>query len=122
MSLWRFGNAEFEVDFTDAAFMEKIENANHDMVEDLKHVQKVGKQSEIIRSECNVFFRFFDSVFGDGSHKKLFGDKISVNLCVQAAESLYDFRAQEEDRYRQIFNKYNPKKRNYPKKKYYGKK
>ena len=120
MSLWRFNNAEFEIDFTDAAFMEKVENAYQNMIEDLKHVQKVGKQSEIIRSKCNVFFKFFESVFGPGSREKLFGDKVSINLCVQASESLYNFGAQEEDRYRQIANKYNPKKRNYPKKKYYG--
>ena len=95
MSLWKFGNAEFEVDFADAAFMEKIEKANEDMLENMKHVQKVGKQSEIIRSQCDVFFKFFDSVFGKGSHEALFGEKISVDLCVQASESLYNFRFQE---------------------------
>lgn len=116
MSRWKFNNAELEADFTDAGFMERFEKAYEVMEEDIKHVQKVGKQSEVIRSHCNVFFKFFDSVFGPGSSKKLFGDKISIDLCIQASESLYVFKVNENDRYRQMTNKYNVQLRGHNKK------
>lgn len=117
MSQWKFNNAELEADFTDAGFMEKFENAYLAMEEDIKHVQKTGKQSEIIRSHCDVFFKFFDSVFGAGSSKKLFGDKVSIDLCVKASESLYDLRIREDERYRQMSNKYNVQLRGHNRKK-----
>lgn len=116
MSLWKFGNAELEVDFTDAAFMEKFERAYEKMEEDAKHTLKVGKQSEIIRSHCAVFFEFFDSVFGKGSSDKLFEGKVSIELCIQAAQSLAVLRANEDDRYRRMQNKYNVQLRGHNKK------
>ena len=122
MSLWKFNNVEVEADFTDAAFMEKFENAYDIMSEELKHVQKIGKQSEIIRSYCEVFFGFFDRVFGEGTHNKLFGDKVSIDLCVEASNSLYEIAVKRNNDYRQMSNKYNVQLRGHNKKQQYMRK
>lgn len=111
MSLWKFNGAEFEVDFTDAAFMENYEKSVEIMEQEDKHVLKVGKMSEIIRSQCQVYFNFFDNILGKGSSKKMFGNKVSVDLCVQAANSLYEHRMSDEGRYKQMQAKYFPEQR-----------
>lgn len=122
MSLWKWNNVELEVDFTDADFMSEFENAYEIMLDDVKKVKKVGKTSEIIRSECEVFFKFFDNLFGSGTSTKMFGNKVSMDLCINAIESLYAFREKEERRYKDLSNKYNPKFiKNPSNKHYYGK-
>ena len=123
MSLWKWNNVGLEVDFTDAGFMAKFENAYEIMLDDVKKVKKVGKTSEIIRSECEIFFKFFDNLFGLGTSRKMFGNKVSMDLCLNAIDSLYAFREKEEQRYKALSNKYNPKfiKKPSNNKNYYGK-
>ena len=52
MSLWKFGNFEAEVDFTDADFLDVLEEAKAEMFEAGKKVPITGKQSDIIRAQC----------------------------------------------------------------------
>ena len=50
MSLWKFGDFEAEVDFTDADFLDVLEEAKAEMFEAGKKVPITGKQSDIIRA------------------------------------------------------------------------
>ena len=63
MSLWKFGNFEAEVDFTDADFLDVLEEAKAEMFEAGKKVPITGKQSDIIRAQCACFYVFFDTLF-----------------------------------------------------------
>ena len=51
MSLWKFGDFEAEVDFTDADFLDVLEEAKAEMFEAGKKVPITGKQSDIIRAQ-----------------------------------------------------------------------
>lgn len=44
--------------------------------------------AEGIRAECEKVFRFFDVMFGEETRKKLFGEKVSLNLCLDYAEQV----------------------------------
>lgn len=35
-----------------------------------------------IQRQCTAIFRFFDQLFGDGFHKELFGETVSLTVCV----------------------------------------
>ena len=50
MSLWKFGTFEQEIDFTDADFMDALEEAQEQLVIQSKETPKVGKKSDIIRA------------------------------------------------------------------------
>ena len=67
MSLWKFGDFETDVDFTDADFLDAIEDAKAAMHEEQKNVPVVGKNSDIIRAQCACFYVFFDTLFGEGA-------------------------------------------------------
>ena len=91
MSLWKFGNFEAEVDFTDADFLDVLEEAKAEMFEAGKKVPITGKQSDIIRAQCACFYVFFDTLFGEGAGERILCGKNSIKLCNEAAESLLDF-------------------------------
>lgn len=90
MSLWKFNDFEYDLDFTDADFMEKFEHHYKTFQEDKKNIQKTGMQSEIIRSTCKAYFKFVDNLFGSGTHEKMFGNKMSIQLCLDAVEGMVD--------------------------------
>ena len=95
MSLWKFGNFEAEVDFTDADFLDAIDEAKAAMHEAEQNVPVVGKNSDIIRAQCSCFYVFFDTLFGDGAGERILCGKNSIKLCNEAAESLLDFETAE---------------------------
>lgn len=128
MSLWKFGNFEAEVNFSDADFLDRLDNAKQKLDEQMKNVQKTGKMSDIIRSECACFYTFFDTLFYEGASDEMYGGKNDLELCVQAANSIFEFQQKEFGRWKQSYEKYNVqnhgnrqqrrayKKKNYPRK------
>lgn len=107
MSLWKFGNFEAEVNFSDADFLDKVDCAKQALDEQLKHVQKTGKMSDIIRSRCKCFYTFFDTLFYEGAANEMYDGKNDLELCVQSADSIFKFQQEEDERWRQSYGKYN---------------
>lgn len=106
MSQWKFGNFETEIDFTDIDFLGRIDEGKQLMQEAEQNVLKVGKNSDIIRSHCEVFYTFFDYVFGRDAREAMFEGKTSLMLCVKASESLSEFEKQEANRIDSMYGKY----------------
>lgn len=90
MSQFKFGEFETEVDVTDVNFVEKYEDAAEQYNKKIGKIQKDGKASEQMKAMCGVFFETFDMIFGEGTHRKMFGDRLSVDLCVQGFKQLVD--------------------------------
>ena len=88
MSLYKFGNFEIEFDPTDVAFVEKYELAVTEYQNSINTISKDGTTSEVMMRICNIFYAVFDSLFGKGSSKKIFGKTNSVDLCVKAFKQL----------------------------------
>lgn len=40
--------------------------------------------SKAIRTQCKAVFEFIDSLFGSGTHNKIFGESVNLKACVQA--------------------------------------
>lgn len=106
MSQWKFGKFETEIDFTDIDFLDRIDEGKQLMQEAEQNVLKVGKNSDIIRSQCEVFYAFFDHVFGRDAREAMFEGKTSLMLCVKASESLSAFEKQEANRIDSMYGKY----------------
>ena len=98
MSLFKFGDLEAEIDFTDADFLEDLEEVKRLMREEAKQVPKTGKTADIIRAQCQCYFNFFDRAIGEGAHEVMFGGKTSLNSCLDAADALLAFENSEADR------------------------
>lgn len=129
MSLWKFGKFEKEVDFTDADFLDKLDEAKKAMQEQIARVPKTGKNGDIIRAQVKCFKDFFDTLFGENASDKMFEGRTSLELCVQAAHSISEFEKTENRRIDEAYSKYyvqghgnrqqrraqNKGKNNYPK-------
>lgn len=106
-------NTELEFNFNDADDLEKLENAIEETKSNLKNIKFKGKKtSEVIRETCKAVFDCFNSVFGEGTDKKIFGNKTSLNVCVEAFKNLCDEKIKQENDLIQemsdLENKYNP--------------
>ena len=106
MSLWKFGNFEKEIDFTDADFLDALNDAKVNMAEELKKVPKVGKNSDIIRAQVQCYRTFFDTLFGAGAGEAIFEGKTSLEVCLRAASSLVAFEDNESQRIDSQYSKY----------------
>ena len=79
MSLFKYGNLEVEIDFTDVDFLENLDEAKKLMVDEAAQVPKTGKTADIIRAQCQCYFNFFDRVIGEGAHEEMFQGRTSLN-------------------------------------------
>lgn len=106
MSQWTFGDFEIEVDFTDADFIDRMEEAKNKMDERVKQLPKVGKISDIIRAQVGCFDTFFEEMFGEKCGEKIRSGRMSLEVSIQAAESLSSFWNKEEKRIDTEYSKY----------------
>ena len=106
MSLWKFGDFEKEIDFTDADFLDALDDAKANMAEELKKVPKVGKNSDIIRAQVQCYRTFFDTLFGAGAGEAILEGKTSLEVCLRAESSLVAFEDNESHRIDSQYSKY----------------
>lgn len=120
-----------DIDVCDYETMERYEAA-HDVVLDKmnKLVTKGKRTSELIKYQCEAVFEFLDSVFGDGTAKKVFGDSVNLRTCLIAYEevcvSVSDLDKKSSVEIKKHYSKFNHQKQNggkiYPNPNYHHKK
>lgn len=106
MSQWKFGKFEREVDFSDADFLDKLDEAKKEMQNQFTQVPKTGKNGDIIRAQVKCFKKFFDTLFGDGASDDILEGRNSLELCIQAAHSISEFDKAENRRIDETYSKY----------------
>ena len=87
-----------DLDFMDADVAERYEFACENVVKDMAEIsnKKNLRNSEAIRLECESVFKFFNTVFGEGTDKKVFGDKVNLMTCIEAFEEVKDYQSAKE--------------------------
>lgn len=122
MGLWKFGGLEVDIDLTDADFMERLEEAQWTLENGSKNTLKVGKKSDIIRSQCACFDAFFNTLFGENASELMYSGRNSLELRIQSADAFFEFGKKEDRRIDGAYSKYYVKaagngqqKRNYNK-------
>ena len=101
---------EFDIDFTDADILEKIENGSkkiYQKAEELKENKDLSP-AEGIRQECKILKDFLDYVLGDGTSEKLFKGKDSLQQCLQAYEDIINARTIQYNEFQARVSKYSP--------------
>lgn len=81
MSLWKWNDVELEIDMEDYDFLQKYEKAFDVMGVKEEELKKTGTRSGIVKEYCDMFYRLFDDIFGDGTGEKLFSGKRNVRVC-----------------------------------------
>ena len=106
MSLWKFGDFEAEVDFLDADFLDKLENAKKEMNDHLRLVPKVGRNTDIIRAQVNCYLAFYDALFGNGAGSAITSGRMSLKVCLEATDSLLAFEKKSSGDIENKYGKY----------------
>ena len=94
-------------DILDLEVAEKYEQAL-EHIEGLVETTQGMKMSEAIRTQCNAVFDVFNDLFGEGTDKKIFGDKVNLLTCLKAFEELIMQVKETNKEVEKIANKYSP--------------
>lgn len=91
-----FRNIEVDFDIYDADTAEVYEGAVQTVLESA--VPKEGESlADGIRRQCNTVFVFFDTLFGDGFHKELFGQRTNMMECLQAFKEFLELVSKQRE-------------------------
>lgn len=122
--IWKINGLELELDLEDADEFEKVIKAFEQMDVDGQNLDKVGNMSDYIRGYCDIHYKLYDRIFGEGTGEKIFGGKKNTRVCEEVYDDFLSFaresiRKVNERRFR-MNNKYMPNrnKGKHKKKKY----
>ncbi|MDU1279218.1 MAG: DUF6673 family protein [Clostridium sp.] len=101
-----------DIDIYDLEVAEKYDK----VLENLKEVEQNNNTSmnmvDIIKTQCNAIFNVFNTMFGEGTDKKVFGDRVNLLICMTAFEELVSQMNDKKAEMETITNKYSPNRAN----------
>lgn len=100
-------NVELEdLDILDADVAEKYEKSldKFGCISDKLEGMRV---SESIRTQCGAIFEVFNTLFGEGTDKKVFGDRVNLLTCLKAFEELVLQINEQKKELEKFTNKYS---------------
>lgn len=80
----------------------------------LKSVENISEKikgmtvTESIKTQCNAIFNVFNELFGEGTDKKIFGDKVNLLTCLKAFEELVIQVNEKNQEVENLVKKYSP--------------
>lgn len=106
---------ELEGDFFDADFMERYETATRDMHNKATEARdrKYEKVADAFREQCAVAREYFDRIFGEGTSKDLFGDKMNLRNHMEAIAELTECVAGAKKEINDLTNKYTQRSKSF---------
>lgn len=110
--IWKINGLELELDLEDADVFEDTIKAFEQMDEDGKNLEKVGSMPDYIRGYCNIHYKLYDRIFGEGTGEKIFNGKKNSRVCDEVYEDFLSFvneivKKANERRFK-MNNKYMP--------------
>lgn len=95
-----------DLDIYDVEVAERYDKA----LEGLKGIEenKSGSMADIIKSQCTAIFDVFNTMFGEGTDKKVFGDRVNLRICLKAFEELVLQVNEQKSEIEKLTNKYSP--------------
>lgn len=96
-----------DIDIFDADTAEKYEKVLDKVVRESENLKGL-KTSAVIRKQCNLVFEVFNSLFGEGTDKKVFGERVNLKICLKAFEELVEQVNEQKKEIEEMTAKYTP--------------
>lgn len=96
-----------DLDVYDVEVAEKYDKAL-ETVENISEEVDIMSLSEGIRYQCNLIFDFFNTMFGEGADRKIFGNKVNLLTCLKAFEEFVEIINEQKKEIDKLANKYSP--------------
>ena len=95
-----------DLDIYDVEVAEKYEK----VLENINKPKKFDglKTSVVIRKQCEEIFNVFNELFGEGTDRKVFGDRVNLKICLEAFASLVEQINSQKQELDNIVSKYSP--------------
>ena len=104
----KINNVELEdIDLLDADMAERYENAINKLAKKEEEPKEGLSLTQIIRRECNLIFDFFNEAFGDGTDKKVFGDRTNYRECEKAFKEVIEYTVEQKKEIDKMSSKYS---------------
>jgi len=108
----KINNVELQdIDILDLEVAEKWELAL-ERVENVAKNTEGMKVSETIKTQCNSIFEVFNTLFGEGTDRKVFGDRVNLMMCLKAFEELVTQVKSQSAEVEKMASKYSPNRAN----------
>ena len=106
--MMEFRGLELDFDIYDADQAEAYEDALQTVQEEsAKKVPGEGLAAGI-RRQCGIVFDFFDDLFGEGTHRQIFGEKVNLGICLDAFKEFTDLVNAQKDAMAAKVQQYTP--------------
>lgn len=95
-----------DLDFYDLEVAEKYDK----VLEDLKKNDENNKSmsmTEVVKTQCETIFNVFNTMFGEGTDKKIFGEKVNLKICLKAFTELVDHANEQKADLEKMSSKYS---------------
>lgn len=96
-----------DIDFLDLEVAEKYEKAVKN-VESATEGLNGATMAACIRTQCTAIFDVFNTIFGEGTDKKIFGDRVNLMVCLNAFEELVMYMKAQNAELEKFSSKYSP--------------
>lgn len=96
-----------DIDILDLEVAENYEKALENIQELGEKVKDLG-MVESMRTQCNAVFDVFNTMFGEGTDKKIFGYKVNLLTCLKAFEELVTQINARKSEVEKLVSKYSP--------------
>nr|DAE09619.1 MAG TPA: tail assembly chaperone [Siphoviridae sp. ctDtx1] len=96
-----------DIDFYDLEVAEKYDKS----MEELKKVEENNKNTsmtQVVKTQCETIFNVFNTMFGEGTDKKVFGNRVNLKICLKAFSELVDQANEQRVEIEKIAHKYSP--------------
>lgn len=103
----KVGNTELELDLFDAEIAGKYEKALKILDEKQSNKKITLGLEETIRQECKMVFDFFNTIWGPGTDKKVFGNKANFRECEKAFKQVIDYSSEQLEEIHSISTQYS---------------
>ena len=95
-----------EFDVFDVENIEKYEKA----IESLSEMDNLEglTMTESVKEQCRIIFDFFNTIYGIGADKKIFGDRVNLVICIKALGEFISNINEQRREIEKINQKYSP--------------
>lgn len=98
-----------DLDIYDLEIAEKYDKALNSIKEfEENNKNKNMSMSDMIKTQCKAIFDVFNLMFGEGTDRRVFGDKVNLLVCIKAFGELVNQMNEKKAELKKITNKYSP--------------
>ena len=94
----KINGVTLNLNVADADKYERYEKAVNSAVEKIRQITDDMSGSQMIRVQCHAVFDCFNELFGEGTDRKLFGEKTDLLKCIKAFGELVSQVNREGDK------------------------